>query len=196
MSHTDGDPAEERLAAIEERMAALEARLAPTAPDRLWALNGLRERLAELPGAATGTGMRPAERSGAEGTSAGSEAPDPSGEIIYAGRAVFAGAPYEWQYGHAVADLSDPAPEQVERPAAALAALGSPVRLRLLLEVLRGTHATADLVALDGVGTSGQVYHHLGRLVDAGWLRHRRRGQMEVPAERVVPLLVALAATR
>jgi hypothetical protein len=67
--------------------------------------------------------------------------------------------------------------------------------LRLLLAVLDGHSSPTDLAALDGMGTSGQVYHHLRTLTAAGWLRSAGRSRVEVPAERVVPLLVALATT-
>ena len=71
------------------------------------------------------------------------------------------------------------------------------MRLKLLREVLAGHHGSAELSGVEGLGTSGQLYHHLRQLVSAGWLRTNRRGQYIVPAERVVPLLVTIvAATR
>jgi hypothetical protein len=69
------------------------------------------------------------------------------------------------------------------------------VRLRLLLAVLRGTTSPAELAEVPGTGTSGQIYHHIRALTAAGWLRSSGRGQVQVPAERVVPLLAALATT-
>ena len=83
----------------------------------------------------------------------------------------------------------------VESAAGRLAALGHPVRLRLLLAVLRGATGPAELAEEPGIGTSGQIYHHIRTLTAAGWLRASGRGQVQVPAERVVPLLVALATT-
>jgi hypothetical protein len=77
-----------------------------------------------------------------------------------------------------------------------LAALAQPVRLRLLLAVLNGRHTSAELGQIDGSGTTGQLYHHLRQLVAAGWLRSAGRGQYQIPPERVIPLLVALAAAR
>ncbi|MFC7643034.1 hypothetical protein ACFQX6_20720 [Streptosporangium lutulentum] len=68
--------------------------------------------------------------------------------------------------------------------------------MRLLREILGGRRAVADLAALDGLGTTGQVYHHLRQLTSAGWLHTAGRGRYEVPPGRVVPLLVALAASR
>ena len=64
-----------------------------------------------------------------------------------------------------------------------------------LLAVLRGATGPAELAEEPGIGTSGQIYHHIRTLTAAGWLRASGRGQVQVPAERVVPLLVALATT-
>jgi hypothetical protein len=82
-------------------------------------------------------------------------------------------------------DLADP-----------LAALGHPVRLRLLQAVLSGAATVHDLLQTDGVGTTGQVYHHLRQLTSAGWLRAVGGGRYEVPVARVVPLLVVVLGAR
>ena len=66
-----------------------------------------------------------------------------------------------------------------------LAALGHPVRLRLLNAVLAGTHETAALAETLGDGTTGQLHHHLRELTATGWLRAERRGRYDVPADRV-----------
>lgn len=58
------------------------------------------------------------------------------------------------------------------------------------------TRTAADLSGLDGVGTTGQVYHHLRLLTGAGWLRATARGHYAVPPHRVLPLLAVLAAAR
>lgn len=116
------------------------------------------------------------------------------------GGVIFAGAvrlPTDERYGwqkqfttdEIIADDSDEAAE-------CLAALGSPVRLRLLRAILGGRRTAAELAELDGVGTSGQIYHHLRQLAAVGWLHTAGRGRFEVPAGRVVPLLVALASAR
>ncbi|WP_456788284.1 winged helix-turn-helix domain-containing protein [Cellulomonas sp. P5_C5] len=78
----------------------------------------------------------------------------------------------------------------------AFAALGHPVRLRLLGRVLSGVGTANDLLDTEGVGTSGQVYHHLRQLVAAGWLRAVGGGRYEVPVARVVPLLVLMTGAR
>jgi hypothetical protein len=95
-------------------------------------------------------------------------------------------------------DLPDGQQAQWQEGAAAdaLQALGHPVRLRLLQEVLRGRATARDLADLEGLGTTGQVYHHLRQLVAAGWLRARAGGHHEVPAERLVPLLRTIVGAR
>lgn len=119
------------------------------------------------------------------------EAPD-GGGVAFAGSLELPGdRRVEWQMGHPAtgllaSDWSDIAP--------ALAALGHPVRLHLLQAVLTGTRETAALAETLGDGTTGQLHHHLRELTATGWLRAERRGRYDIPADRVVPLLVAIAA--
>ncbi|WP_049577605.1 ArsR/SmtB family transcription factor [Streptomyces sp. SBT349] len=165
---------EERVAEIERRLAALEeagagpSRAAPVTELELWALRALKEQLAE------------------------------SGEAD--GGVLFTGAVrlptderFEWQYGLSAEVLLDTAWEDA---ADSFAALGHAVRMRLLREILGGRRTAAELAGLEGLGTTGQIYHHLRQLTSVGWLRTRGRGRYEVPPARVVPLLVALAAAR
>lgn len=99
----------------------------------------------------------------------------------------------QWQEGDTAENLLG---EEWADQASALAALGHPVRLRLLHRVLSGGGTIGELSATEGVGTSGQVYHHLRQLIAAGWLRSRGSGTYEVPVRRVVPLLVTIVAVR
>ncbi|MET8894815.1 ArsR/SmtB family transcription factor [Streptomyces albogriseolus] len=162
---------EERMTELERRIAALEAadRTAPRLGEGdFWALEGLKEQLAELKAADGGVLFTGAVRL-------------PTGER------------YDWQHGALTSDLLT-----YEWPDAAesFAALGHPVRLRLLREITGGRRTAAELAELDDIGTTGQIYHHLRQLTAAGWLHNTGRGRHEVPAGRVVPLLVALAAAR
>lgn len=163
------------------------------------------DRLEAATGTATATGARDAAPTDAEAAAATS--PDdpywvlsgmrehyPDDDVVlYAGTFATGDGGYRWQYGLPAAtildgDFADAAP--------ALSALAHPVRLTLLQAVLAGTHQTAELSALPGLGTSGQVYHHLNQLAAAGWLRSPRRGRWEVPGERTIPLLaLVMAAT-
>jgi DNA-binding transcriptional ArsR family regulator len=76
---------------------------------------------------------------------------------------------------------------------AALAALAHPMRLTILRALLHGERNTQSLQALPNMGTTGQLYHHLKELETAGWIRQPRRGEYQVLAERVVPLLTIVS---
>ncbi|MBR7744609.1 winged helix-turn-helix transcriptional regulator [Phycicoccus sp. BSK3Z-2] len=138
----------------------------PADTETFWALDGLDRRLPE----------------------------DSRGAVMIVGAVGTAdGRAAQWQEGALADDLLD---DEWSTAAEALAALGHPARLRILQEVLRGVSTARDLAALEDLGTTGQVYHHLRQLVGAGWLRARRGGEHEVPVERVVPLLTAVLGAR
>jgi hypothetical protein len=153
-------------------------------------LAALEERVAALEGRANGPdpekfwalhGLRdrlPAESGGVIFTGA---VPLPSGEY------------YEWQQGAKTEELFRADWSELS---AAFAALGHPVRLLLLREVLAGTRSTAQLQEHEALGTTGQLYHHLRQLTAAGWLHPTGRGHYAVPGNRVIPLLVVLAAVQ
>ncbi|MFJ7187592.1 ArsR/SmtB family transcription factor [Streptomyces bacillaris] len=175
---------EQRVAELERRLTALERQDrgsggSPRLGDGdFWALDGLKQQLAA------------AGEAGADG-----------GVLFTGAVRLPTGEQYEWQYGAFTGALLDGEGEDGEDPsdggsaaADALAALGHPVRLRLLREILGGRRTAAELAALDAVGTTGQIYHHLRQLTGAGWLHTTGRGRYEVPAARVVPLLVVLTA--
>lgn len=76
-----------------------------------------------------------------------------------------------------------------------LSALASAHRLTLLRQLVGGERSSGDLVSALGEDRSaGQVYHHLKELQSAGWVEQVRRGVYRIPSERVIPLLVILAA--
>ncbi|MET7368440.1 helix-turn-helix domain-containing protein [Streptomyces sp. NPDC005566] len=171
---------EERVAELERRLAVLERAAdgegSPSLGDGdFWALAGLKDQLGRLGDAAA------------------------DGGVLFTGAVRLpAGERYEWQYGALTAGLlgSDEDRPDWAEAAEPLAALGHPVRLRLLREILGGRRTAAELAELDETGTTGQIYHHLRLLTGAGWLHTTGRGRYEVPAARVVPLLVVLTAAR
>lgn len=120
---------------------------------------------------------------------------EPLPSVLYAGAVeTSTGNPVQWQKAHLSVDLLE---EDWASRTTALTALGHPSRLRILQLVARGEARTAaDLAHSDGLGTTGQIYHHVRLLVSAGWLRSTTKGQHEIPPERLVPLLVVLAASR
>lgn len=116
------------------------------------------------------------------------------GAVLFTGTVTApTGEHWEWQEGRPVGAVLE---DDWTEGAAMLSALAHPVRLLLLREVLHGTRTAAELGTHDSLGTTGQLYHHLRQLVSAGWLRATARGHYAVPGERVVPLLVVLAAVR
>jgi Helix-turn-helix domain len=163
----------DRVSALERRLAELTARLAGPAQaarapagDVFWALDSPRERCGDAD----------------------------SGAVLYTGTVDLpTGEHYDWQHGTTVDDLLE---SDWSDRAGSLGALGHPVRLLLLRRVLAGTRTAAELATDAGVGTTGQLYHHLRQLVSAGWLHSSGRGRYAVPGERVVPLLVILSGAR
>lgn len=115
----------------------------------------------------------------------------PDGGVLYAGAVTVAAGPVEWQIGLTTEQVMGTDWSAV---APALAALGSPVRISLMQAILAGATTVNELHALEGIGTTGQLYHHLGQLTAAGWLRTQGRGNYAIPADRVVPLMVIIAA--
>ncbi|MCT4357197.1 helix-turn-helix domain-containing protein [Streptomyces sp. Je 1-79] len=164
---------EERVAALERRMAALEGaeRPAPEVVDAtFWALEGLKAQIAEA------------------------GAPGEDGAVLFTGSVRLPTEErYEWQFGAFTERLLD---GDWAETAESFAALGHPVRLRLLREIVGGRRTAAELAELEETGTTGQIYHHLRQLTGAGWLHTTGRGRYEVPGARVVPLLVVLTAAR
>ncbi|WP_199431772.1 helix-turn-helix domain-containing protein [Qaidamihabitans albus] len=166
----------EELRRLGERVDALERRDAHKAPahspeehGRLWALDGLKRRLAEH------------------------EGPD-GGAVLLAGTVTLpTGEPADWQEGAGSAALLEGDWSEL---APTLAALSHPVRLELLRQVLNGVRTTAALADVESLGSTGQLHHHLRQLVTAGWLRQGSRGSYEMPVTRIVPLLVILTAVR
>lgn len=156
---------EERLTAVERRLDALEERPGP--PTTAGEFWVLE-------------GLRPA----AEGN---------DGVVLWAGTVQTADGPVDWQMGRMAEDLLHA--DDLEVMADRLAALGHPVRLALLLAVIRGTTKVTELAEHLQLASTGQVYHHIKALSAAGWLRQATRGHVSVPPERVIPVLVALGVT-
>ena len=118
---------------------------------------------------------------------------DPPGGVLLVGHVDLEnGQRARWQQTRTTSQLVD---ADLREVADVLAALGSPIRLRLLREVIAGRTTVGQLADTEGIGTTGQVYHHLRQLTATGWLRRTSGGNYEIPLARVVPLLgVILAA--
>ncbi|HEX8507881.1 MAG TPA: winged helix-turn-helix domain-containing protein [Propionibacteriaceae bacterium] len=116
----------------------------------------------------------------------------PAGAVIFAGTASVGKGEVAWQWGAESDRLLE---QDWESAAPILDALSHPVRLRLLQRVLNGVATTAELSEDATLGTTGQLHHHLRALVAAGWLQSTGRGRWAVTPQRVIPLLVVVAAT-
>src|SRR5262252_5654851 len=115
-----------------------------------------------------------------------------AGSLLYAGRATTpGGGDLIWQAEH---PLPGVLAEGWEDAAAVLAALGNPVRLEIIRRLLMGGETVQELQEIPGLGTTGQLYHHLRDLQAAGLVTQRRRGRYGVAADKVVPALIIIAA--
>lgn len=173
---------------LEERVAELERRLA--ALERADTDSASRPSRGERPGPLMDEAFRPLQQ--LEEQLAELEAPD--GGVTYTGSVRLPTEQhYRWQFTELTEQVLD---ADWSVTVGGFAALGHAVRLRLLREILGGLRTAAELTALDDIGTTGQIYHHLRQLTGAGWLQTTGRGRYEVPGARVVPLLVMLSAAR
>lgn len=112
------------------------------------------------------------------------------GEIAYRGDVHLHGD-VTWDIGYSpdgILDLS------VARTTDVLAALGHPVRLQIVKVLLRGPANASELQEAVGLGSTGQVYHHLKVLGSAHIVEQHGRGEYRVGAKKVVPLLVSMLA--
>lgn len=116
---------------------------------------------------------------------------DGGGKIVYAGvlETPKAGQ-VAWQKEASVTDLLK---ADWTQEALVLGALGHPIRLAILKSLLIGSQTIQELLEIPGMGTSGQLYHHLRELQATGWVRQERRNYYAIPNDRIVPLLVIVA---
>jgi DNA-binding transcriptional ArsR family regulator len=118
--------------------------------------------------------------------------PGPSGGIAYAGALRLGESQVAWQQVHGADELPSAFPE-LPSIAAVIAALASPNRLRILLELLAGRLQSSDLQARLDEPTVGGLYHHLRELLAARLVTQPKRSQYEIPPAVIVPLLTILA---
>lgn len=161
---------EQRITRLEKQLSAKPAPRESSPPEdarRYWMLERLRAEMA-------------AER-------------DTRGRVGYAGAVMVEGErEYRWQGEARVADLLE---DEWGSYAASLGALGHPMRLALLRSMIAAPADLETLRKLPGMGTSGQIYHHLRALQSAGWVRLARRNAYQLVPDRVIALLVIVAAT-
>lgn len=149
--------------------------------DRLAALERRVSELEQAGGAGTGPESAPGP---AEAARSGSGAVHYGGDVHLHGDVT-------WRLAYdagAVLDLDDGPRTSV------LAALGHPVRVRIVRSLLRGPRGTAELGEAAELASTGQLYHHLRALTHCGLVVQDGRGSYRIPAATVVPALVLLTA--
>lgn len=115
-----------------------------------------------------------------------------SGVVVYAGTAnTETVGKYMWQVSLSTEKVLQ---QSWKEAAPILDALAHPVRLDILKNILEGKRSSQELSDLEGLGTTGQLYHHLKELQAAGWIKAESRGNYRVVAERVIPLLAIILA--
>ncbi|QLY29039.1 ArsR/SmtB family transcription factor [Nocardia huaxiensis] len=122
----------------------------------------------------------------------GARAPeDPARGFVHYGGEVDFGGEITWNIRYsAAAVLGLPAEARVE----VLAALGHPVRQALVRMLLDGPRTGTELADGVGLGSTGQLYHHIRALTAAKIVEQHGRGAYRIPAPKVVPVLVLLTA--
>jgi len=118
------------------------------------------------------------------------------GTVGYVGVAYLAGGERLWVRQQSLAELL---PADWSPAVGILESLGSMPRLALLRELVReGRRTSAELQETLGrdqeEATSGHLYHHLRELQAARLITQRRRGEYELAAQAVIPILTILAA--
>lgn len=81
-----------------------------------------------------------------------------------------------------------------EKSAKVLAALSNRQRLELLKLVIQEPLTGAELVERLGMGTTGQLYHHLKALTSTDLLVQESGGRFAFPPHRLLPFLLLLSA--
>ena len=114
----------------------------------------------------------------------------PAGTLTYAGVAQLGDERLAWQMIHSLADLLELDEGVLARQ---LAAIASPLRLRIVRELAAGPLQTHELQARLDEPSAGQLYHHLRELLATGLVTQPRRSVYEVPARAVIPLFTLIA---
>lgn len=115
----------------------------------------------------------------------------PPGGVVFAGSVTTDAGHVQFQWGRPTGEILEA--DWAER-AETVGALGHPLRLALLRQLIDGERTVAHLVDELELGSTGVAYHHLNALQSGGWVTSPRRGTWAVPPSRVIPLLTILIA--
>lgn len=162
---------EKQVAALQMRLSALEERLPRSTPGLppLPSLPVLPERTAD---------HEPLE-----------ERETLQGVLSCEGSVQFAEQDVRWRQRLALQPIFAASPELL---AQLFAALSSPHRVIILRTLCEGPRTSQQLQELLGMGSAGQLYHHLKELLAAGLILQRGRSAYTIEPAKVIPVCLAL----
>lgn len=114
-----------------------------------------------------------------------------SGVVSFSGNVTRDGSQLNYQWDRSVDFLCD---EAWDRSLERLATLAHPVRRTILAELLGQPRTVQELMGQGIVSSTGKAYHHLGEMQSGGWVAKDSEGRYSIPATRILPLLVLVAA--
>lgn len=114
-----------------------------------------------------------------------------SGVVSFSGSVTRDGSQLNYQWDRPVDFLCD---EAWGRSLERLATLAHPVRRTILAELMGQPRTVQELVGQRIVSSTGKAYHHLGEMQSGGWVAKDNEGRYSIPANRILPLLVLVAA--
>lgn len=114
-----------------------------------------------------------------------------SGSVSFSGNVTLDGSPLNYEWHRRVHFLCD---EAWDRSLERLATLSHPARRTILAQLLGEPCTVLELVEQGIVSSTGKAYHHLGEMQSGGWVAKDNEGRYSIPAARIVPLLVLVAA--
>lgn len=174
------DP-QDRLAALEEQVALLWTRL-----------TALEEQVASAvsAGVPTTSFQTRAAVSPPESEAPTSQAETIHGTLSYAGAIQLTGRPFRFQQRLPAQSLFDAAPELL---AQIFAAFSSPHRVIILRTLCERSCTAQQLQEILGMGSAGQLYHHLKELLAVGLITQRERSSVyTIDPTKVIPICAAL----
>jgi DNA gyrase subunit B len=114
------------------------------------------------------------------------------GSVFYSGQLHLNGQGFRWEPQERL--MEQLLGISSEKSAKVLAALGNRQRLDILKSVIQEPLTGTELVERLGMGTTGQLYHHLKALTGADLLMQEAGGRYAFPPHRLLPFLLLLAA--
>lgn len=172
---------QDRLTALEEQVAMLQDRLTV-----------LEEQMSTgvSAGALTTSFQTRTAVSPPDGGSPTSQSGTIQGTLSYAGTIQLARRPFRFQQRLPAQSLFEAAPDLL---AQIFAALSSPHRVIILRTLCERPCTAQQLQEVLGMGSAGQLYHHLKELLAAGLITQRERSSAyTIEPAKVIPICAAL----